>query len=200
MSTRYYSYGKSIWKGAKAAGILGAGVTANIVFPEEGAGIEEWLIFACMIIPPIFVAVKNWWKHADKPTPPKKEQKHRRPKSEIWLFLLIPTLALAGCGTLGQSRVETTFTETISEDGTTTTAFKATSRGEVDASLHQLNYRYGGDENQIIVGQDATGVTSPAQQALLQGWASLIANVPGMMETLVGAIQRPVPAPVEIEE
>jgi hypothetical protein len=92
---------------------------------------------------------------------------------------------------LGQSSVTTKFEETIAPDGTATTLFEAKSRGEVDASLHKMDYRWGGEENQIVVGQDATGVTSPAQQALLSGFAQLIANVPGMWNSLMGAVGKP---------
>lgn len=104
-------------------------------------------------------------------------------------------LAISGCTTLGQSRVSTHFEESVAPDGTATTLFKADSRGEVDASLHKLDYRWGGEENQIVVGQDAVSVTSPAQQAFVNGLASLIANVPGMWDSLMEAVSKPVPVP-----
>lgn len=102
---------------------------------------------------------------------------------------------LSGCTTLGQSRVTSHFEETVAPDGTATTLFKADSRGDVDASLHKMDYKWGGEENQIIVGQDSSGVTSPAQQQFIQGLAALIANIPGMWESLMGAVTRPVPVP-----
>lgn len=114
-----------------------------------------------------------------------------------WSAILFMIISIAGCTTFGQSRVTTHFEETVTDaEGTSTTLFKADSRGEVDASLHKLDYRWGGEENQIIVGQDAAGVTSPAQQAFVNGLASLIANVPGMWNALMQAVTPPVPIPV----
>lgn len=110
-----------------------------------------------------------------------------------WCCLAFGMMGLAGCGTLGQSRVTTHFEETVTEEGSST-IFKAESSGEVEESLHQMNYRWGGAENQIVVGQDASGVTSPAQQAFVAGLAGLIANVPGMWSALMQAVT-PVPGP-----
>ena len=201
--TEYYSIGKTLWKACKSTGVLGSGAVAAIALPDENAPIEQWILFAVAILPPVFTMAKNWWKHRDKPTQKEANRAMKRFTNTSVILVLAGTLAFlpVGCAGLGQSSVSTLFLEKSTDaDGfVTETRFEAKSKGEVEASLHKLDYRYGGEENQIVVGQDAVSVTSPAQQALFDGWASLIANVPGMFEHLIGAIQRPLPAPVVVE-
>lgn len=204
--TNYYDSALTVWKFVKASGVLGSGAGAAIVFPEKGADLWDWLLFAALLSPPVITALKNWYKHSWKP--PKGSVDHIAAdiRDNLYRVFLFGALGLSlgflssGCTTLGQSSVTTRFEETVAPDGTSTTLFEAKSRGEVDASLHQMDYRWGGEENQIVVGQDAAGVTSPAQQALLAGWAQLISNVPGMWNALMGAVsQPPGPAPEGVE-
>jgi hypothetical protein len=193
-----YRYGLMAWKVLKSLGVFGTGAAAGAMFPAEDAGLEEWAMFLALCLPPIITGVRNWIKHH-----PLGKMTIREIMDAIYRFgaclLLVTALGFlsSGCTTLGQSSVTTKFEETIAPDGTATTLFEAKSRGEVDTSLHKMVYIWGGEENQIIVGQDATGVTSPAQQALLSGFAQLIANMPGMWNSLLGAVQRsPEPVPV----
>ena len=189
-----YRAGLTAWKVLKSLGVFGTGAAAGAVFPGPDAGFEEWATFLCLCLPPVLTGIRNFIKHhpIGKMKPSDVMDAIYRLGSCIVLVSVLGFLS-SGCTTLGQSSVTTKFEETVAPDGTATTLFEAKSRGEVDASLHKMDYRWGGAENQIIVGQDATGVTSPAQQALLAGFAQLIANVPGMWNSLMGAVD---PSPV----
>ena len=60
-----YSFVRTIWKVVKAAGILGAGATAAVVFPEANAGPEQWCLFLATLTPPIIEGVRNYQKNKD---------------------------------------------------------------------------------------------------------------------------------------
>ena len=58
-----------------------------------------------------------------------------------------------------------------------TTEYEVKSRGDVEQTVHEFGYRYGGEENVIGVGHSAVGVTSPAQTDALRALLSLPPDV-----------------------
>ena len=58
-----YSIAKTLWKTAKAAGILGAGALSTVAFPAEGDGLSQWLIFAATLTPPVIEGYRNYRKN-----------------------------------------------------------------------------------------------------------------------------------------
>ena len=102
--------------------------------------------------------------------------------------VLLLVLALAGCSSMG-GRVNTSFTESVTEEGqtTVTTAYTADSRagmfGQLDTSSHQFRYDWEG--NSISSGQNAQGQDNTGNQAML----TMLTEVLKMAIEQVSAVQ-----------
>lgn len=137
--------------------------------------IEEWKVagpvLAVGFLGAFLRAASNWWKHNSG-----------GPPNMLIAFggLMLACLALSGC----QSTVKTTFAETVGPDGTMDTQYTATSRGDVDTTVHSYAGEYGGEVTRVAVGQDMSGLTSPAH---LEAASTLNAILPSIIQSIVAA-------------
>lgn len=195
MQPTTYSYVKTAWKSFFVAlAALVPGTAAIVSLPEEASAFEaQWEFFAFVAFCTIVKALSNVWKTRDVEGNPLHKFSRSLPSGTRGAHL-IPALAallplflllLAGCVT----SVTTSFNEELYEAGepVSKTSYKVRSKGDVEETLHEFAYKYGGEENVIGVGQSAVGVTSPAQSDWLR---ALLALPPEVLEALI-----PVPSP-----
>jgi len=110
--------------------------------------------------------------------------------------VLLAVLVFAGCATNG--RVNTRLSETVYDEAGNpqTTIYEASSKaglfGEVNPSLHNLLYTWGGTENQIAIGQENEGISNAGQvEALKVQMAALVAITPEIKEAILQVMTRP---------
>lgn len=162
-----YDFAYTLWRAFVAALVTG-GIPALLSWlseatipatPEELKAQLPYLVSGAAGA--LFYGMRNYWRNKDKGTTP------------YWpMFAAMiagaSILSLSGCGTLN-SHVQTEFSETVTPDGGMETTFSAKSRGEVDASVHRYEGTYHPETGaHVAVGQESSGITSPAQQQLVQ--------------------------------
>ena len=174
------------------------------VFTAVGAMVDsdpetapDWNIVAAEIMAGVglFMARDNDKTSAEAGATPKA----RRPKHDLSkLPCLVPFLLVAivagGC-------VTTRFAETVTDDvgDVVTTEYEATSAAwpfsKIDLTQHKMDYRWGGNENEILVGQDATGIDNTGMSVLVPMLETLIQ---GIADAYAAANAPPMPQPVDI--
>ena len=120
----------------------------------------------------------------------KAKLKARLKQAYLWpvLIFVLAGLTLGGC-------VTTNFRETVTDETgvVTDTAYGARSAawpfGKVDSSLHEMSYKWGGDENAIAVGQGAEGLDNTA-----------MVDVIGALITLAPYLQSPAAQPSAVDQ
>lgn len=180
MDSTQYSYLKTAWKAASAAlAVLAPGQAAIQSLPDDvdtfNAG---WVVYAGAVAIAVIRAAINLYKHREADGNPLKTSLPSGTRGAFYLpTLLAPLLASillllpVGCAT----SVTTKFSETVYDDNgnPATTIYEVKSKGDVEESVHEFQYKYGGEENVIAVGQAAQGITSPAQGDALRALLSL---------------------------
>lgn len=153
-------------------GTVADGVTSDeeVHQLQETAG-DWWVAIVPVVASAVAVAVRNAWNNQKKikagvsltargVTPP--------------MLIFFAALFLAGCSTVG-----TTFEETVTEDGvTSTTLYKARSAagplGQLDTTSHKWDYRWGGEENEITTGQESAGIDNTQQSVIVQALKEIL--------------------------
>ncbi|MDX9972518.1 MAG: hypothetical protein RBU21_05940 [FCB group bacterium] len=102
------------------------------------------------------------------------------------LIVAVASCHACGCATIGTRAEETVTTP---EGETYSFSYRGTSTsapfGRVDATAHKLSYQTGGDDWNLQVGQDATGIDNTQQAAVVQ--AIVTALVQAMSSGLLGS-------------
>jgi hypothetical protein len=200
-TTNYYDVGLTIWKFIKSTGVLGAGAGAAVVFPEEGADLWDWLLFLALISPPVVTALKNWFKHGDKPK--KNSMEHILADirdnlyRQCWPLVLVGVLGLSGCATAlpavgGKTKYQVDFRD-VTEAQSTTYRMDIRAPAGVDlAGLTGMRYTWAPDgSGEVSVNSEQTADT--------RGQAALIAEVNAQQMALIqGVIQATINALVPV--
>lgn len=160
----YYSVAKTVWKFAKACGIFGSGAAATAMFPDESAGLEQWLAFLALCLPPIIEAARNFWKHRDKIG-------GKVTYSGYLLFIGAAGLALSGCAGItpafgGKTNYLVEFSDTTADQDTRYKMDIRAPAGVDLASVTGMTYDWRPDgSGAIAVSNDGT-VSTQGQAAL----------------------------------
>ena len=186
ISKEQYSYLTVFWKSVRSfLAVAAPGQVALVSLPETPMEFSEsWPIYLTALLIAASRAFKNVWKNREKPgNPIYLFNQYRKssaggttplPSSLVPLLAFLLLLPL-GCAT----SVSTRFSETITDENgfPSTTEYEVKSRGDVDATVHEMVYKWGGVENTIAIGQSAQGITSPAQTDAIRALLSLPPDV-----------------------
>lgn len=183
MNSNQYSYLVAFWKGLYTfLAVLTPGEAVLAALPESPSEFSDtWPLYAASAGFAVLRVITNALKNRHLQGNPV-VRGNARPDTRGSAYvpamlapLLAPLLLVAGCAT----SVSTNFSETVYDEygNPSTTTYQVKSKGDVDSTVHEFLYRYGGDENTIAVGQSAQGITSPAQTDALRALLSLPPDV-----------------------
>lgn len=183
MTEQQYSYIRLAHKViVSALAVIVPGELSLQALPDDAQVFAaSWVLYAGALAYAIFRAGMNLYKNRDLPGNPLSSLPGGgggapiNPALPATLLAITLSSLLAGCAT----SVTTRFSETVTDENgyPTTTTYEVESRGDVEETVHDFSYRYGGEENVIAVGQAAVGVTSPAQVDSIRALLSLPSDV-----------------------
>lgn len=195
--TNHYDVGLTIWKFIKSTGVLGSGAGAAVVFPERGADLWDWLLFLALISPPVVTALKNWFKHGDKPKKGSMEDIAADIRDNLyrcWPFALVFALGLSGCATAlpavgGKTRYQVDFRD-VTEAQATTYRMDIRAPAGVDlAGLTGMRYQWAPDGSGEVAVNSEQAVDTQAQAALIaEVNAQQMALIQGVIQATINAL------------